>query len=764
MLYKRSSKKARSFYVYSFLFYRKLRKKGRVYILRNKLLLSMFIVFVITFSIAKTDGSTKSKVQSIIIEVEGDPEKHKTYIETYYPSINVITTYNLLFKGLALQASPDKLAKISSLEFIKALHPVHTYQTNITLSPNRNNNLKEQPHTVFPSDLNTTSYTGRGIKVGVIDTGIDYNHPDLAGNYVAGYDLVDLDDDPMETPENSREGPPTLHGTHVAGIIAANGSLQGVAPEASIYAYRALGPGGKGSSVQVIAALEQAVKDEVDVINLSLGNSINGPDYPTSMAVNRAVELGVAVVIANGNSGPDNWTVGSPATAEKALSVGALAHPETIPILYERNEDKKIPLTLMLGSIPWEIERAHEIVSSDELDSMIRGKIVLFKRGEVPFYDLAKEAEMAGAAAVIIANNEEGELQGSIEQEDPITIPVTAISKDDGDWLIKQMKKDTLYIETIFKEKGETIAPFSSRGPVTVNWDMKPELLAPGTNILSTIPGGYLALQGTSMAAPHVAGAIALMKEAKPQWTNEQIIGALKTTATPIKNDKQEFIAPNIQGIGKVEINQALQTNTIIDNPLLAFGKIDEVRERKVKHIKVKNNSNNKQTYFFTIPKKQAGMSWHLPTSFSLEKQEEVTIPIELNITPSIMQNGIHQGWLTLNEKENQYYLPYSFINNEADYPKVMGFEFSLEPYTHNMYEYHLYITEEIKNVTVNLYNLDTLMFEAPLLDLDEVEVGVNEGFIKKATLNKQGHYFAIVTVQLEDGTYQSYQTDLYLE
>ncbi|MFP3360179.1 S8 family serine peptidase, partial [Planococcus sp. SIMBA_143] len=92
------------------------------------------------------------------------------------------------------------------------------------------------------------------------------------------YDLVDLDEDPMETQAN--QGIPTMHGTHVAGIIAADGELKGVAPDAEIYAYRALGPGGSGTSVQVIAAMEQAVKDGVDVMNLSLGNNVNGPDYP----------------------------------------------------------------------------------------------------------------------------------------------------------------------------------------------------------------------------------------------------------------------------------------------------------------------------------------------------------------------------------------------------------------------------------------------------------------------------------------------------
>src|SRR5699024_6505866 len=166
----------------------------------------------------------------------------------------------------------------------------------------------------LPAMLNKTPYTGKGVKVGVIDTGIDYNHPDLEANYRGGYDLVDLDDDPMETdatqgmptipgthvsgiiaaqgemngiaadadnhPDlvanygggydlvdldddpvetDATQGMPTIHGTHVSGIIAANGEMKGIAPDADIYAYRALGPGGSGSSVQVIAALERAV-------------------------------------------------------------------------------------------------------------------------------------------------------------------------------------------------------------------------------------------------------------------------------------------------------------------------------------------------------------------------------------------------------------------------------------------------------------------------------------------------------------------------
>src|SRR5699024_12848392 len=120
------------------------------------------------------------------------------------------------------------------------------------------------------------------------DTGIDYNHPDLMANYAGGFDLIDPDDDTTETQKT--EGRPTLHGTHVAGIIGANGDLRGVAPNAEIHAYRALGPGGSGTSVQVIAALEQAVEDGVDVINLSLGIGVNGTDYSSSIS---GIEYGV---------------------------------------------------------------------------------------------------------------------------------------------------------------------------------------------------------------------------------------------------------------------------------------------------------------------------------------------------------------------------------------------------------------------------------------------------------------------------------------
>lgn len=729
------------------------------------LLISLFYIFHPLISLAEAG----KKEDSIIIEVEGDPEERKEFIEKNYPFIDVITTYELLFNGIALQGSQRNLEKMESLEFIKAIHTVQTYKSLPDVKTNHSmretyEKLKQTEYDVIPSDLNDTKYTGNGIKVGVVDTGIDYDHPDLKNNYKAGYDLVDLDEDPMETVKE--EGIPTIHGSHVAGIIAADGDLEGVAPDADIYAYRALGPGGAGSSIQVIAAMEQAVKDGVDVLNLSLGNSVNGPDYPTSLAVNRAVELGTAVVIANGNSGPNHWTVGAPATASKAFSVGASTHPQKIPYLVEPKSNRPFLPQVMMGSVPWDLERSHQIISGEE-EGDLYGKIALLKRSDIPFYDLAKAAEEKGAEAVLIVNNEDEMIRGSIDTgQEPIEIPVAMISKEDGEWLDRQMANDSVYLETAYEKMDITTAPFSSRGPVTVNWDIKPDILAPGTNILSTVPGGYQALQGTSMAAPHVAGVIALIKEAHPDWNTEQIYGAIETTAIPLKDEEGNLLDPIMQGMGEIQPNDAIETDAIIHGAKLSFGKIENYHETKMVQVKIENKTNQDQTYYFDIPKKQKGITWELPQTFTVKKQETKTFPVKVTITSPQVKEGLHQGWLKLNRKDSDqsYQLPYLFINQTTDNPKAMGFQFALKPFSDDSYTYQLYVTEPAEKVKVDLYDPQTLLFDRTLLTAEGLQIGMNEGEMDKDEIGNPGNYIAIITVYLEDGTYESYETIVMIE
>jgi len=169
---------------------------------------------------------------------------------------------------------------------------------------------------------------GEGIRVAVIDTGIDYTHPALGGGFgpgykvAGGYDFYNGDADPFD--DNG-------HGTHVAGIIAADSdSLIGVAPRATLYAFKVLNSDGAGSASDVIAGIEAAAdpngdgdtSDHVDVANLSLGG-LGGADDPQSRAVDAAVAAGVVMCVAAGNSG-GFAIIGSPGTARSAITVGAI--------------------------------------------------------------------------------------------------------------------------------------------------------------------------------------------------------------------------------------------------------------------------------------------------------------------------------------------------------------------------------------------------------------------------------------------------------
>ncbi|MCF3942737.1 S8 family serine peptidase [Oceanobacillus alkalisoli] len=694
------------------------------------------------------------ELETVIIEVEGDAEVHADYIKKYHPFIEVVATYSTLFNGIALQGKPQQLERLHTAEFITGIHDVQTYKAEPVRSSG-------QPQTQQAGEVPAHAHTGKNIKVGVIDTGIDYTHPDLKDNFAGGYDLFDLDEDPMETMPG--EGMPTSHGTHVAGIIAANGKLQGIAPDASLYAYRALGPGGFGSTVHVLAALEQAVKDEMDVINLSLGNEVNGPDYPTSLAVDKAVELGIPVIIANGNSGPAPWTVGSPATAKNALAVGAVQAPTEMPYLYHAQEKQEISLTAMQGAPAWELAKDYKLINADENRTDLNGKIALFKRSEITFRDLALKAQENGAAAVLIYNNEPGELHGGLDNEDgAVKIPVAGITQEDGEWLTEYTGT---YIDTVYESLDTTIAPFSSRGPATVNWQIKPNVAAPGAAINSTVPGGYEHLSGTSMAAPYVAGAVALLKEAHPDWSVDKIYHALETTATPLQTETGEFQAPSIQGHGVIQPHQAIEAPTIISNGTLEAGKITDRREEKQFTIQLENRTSETQQFTFDVPKRKQGMEWKLPLSFKIEPHATEEIKVALKVTSPKLLEGIQEDFLTLKEQtENKtYHLPYLFVNQSADQPKIAGIEFSLKPFSDDIYSYTLYTTEELQLVSIDLYDPDTLTYRGNLLELKEPSVGMNEGEIPSYKL-APGNYLGIITAINNDKEIETTEIPLHIE
>ncbi|HZH58577.1 MAG TPA: S8 family serine peptidase [Metabacillus sp.] len=705
----------------------------------------------------EVDEDQIQKMMVIVREEEFEEMKESL---SPHPNVVIHQTYQHVFYGFSIEGPVRELDKIKENQAVIHWSPIVSYASQIDESVPFIGG--EEVRGLF--DSGDHRLTGKGIKVAVIDTGIDYEHPDLRRNYAGGYDVIDGDQDPLETSDVRGEG--TIHGTHVAGIIAANGKLRGMAPEADIYAYRALGPGGMGTSDQVIAAIDLAIKDKVDIINLSLGNNVNGPDWPTSLALDRAVESGIVAVTSSGNSGPDLWTVGSPGTSSKAISVGASSPPIHLPFLSISGLKNPIPIHLLQGAKPWDLKSLDEMVyvglgREDDFKESIKGKIALIERGKIPFTEKVVNAKKRGAKAVIIFNNVKGNFAGSLEV--PLDISVASISKKDG-IAIKKLLNYRPVVRTIYEKEEDELADFSSRGPVTTTWAIKPDIVAPGVAIDSTIPDGYLSLHGTSMAAPHVAGACALIKQAHPNWSPEQIKASLMNTAIKLQDDKGRKLAPNEQGAGRINVKQAIEAEVLIYPGSLTFGQFDtnHPRTKKTETVIIDNQSNVKKTITFQTPKNKPGIRWVLPNKIVIKPGEKKQVEVGVDITPSQMKQGINEGWLTIYQGETVTEIPYAYVIDEPDYPRIMGFELTYGD-TPDTFKYQMYLPGGADEAGIALYDPDSLAFVGYLDWLYEAPRGLIEGEMKAEDLKVPlGNYKAIVFAN-KNGQENYLETDILL-
>jgi minor extracellular serine protease Vpr len=657
-----------------------------------------------------------------------------------HPDLQLRHTFREALAGFSVKGPPASIAALAKDNQIISVSPVNVYHAQMA------ENVKiiggEEIRGFY--DLNDNRLTGKGVTVGVIDTGVDYTHPDLRRSYGGGRDIVDGDLDPMETKSTNDPSQATLHGTHVAGIIAGNGRIQGVAPEATIVAYRALGPGGAGTTEQVLAAIEQAIKDKVDIMNLSLGNDVNGPDLPISLALNRAVDKGIVAVAASGNSGPNVWTVGAPGTASKAISVGAST--PTIQVPYLQTEDsQEIRIEPMAGSQTWAFDHPVEIVfagmgAKTELKD-VNGKIALIKRGGLTFTEKAKNAQAAGAIAVLIYNNTAGSFIGNLEQS--LAIAVGSLSKGDGEFL---QRKGRLAARLKIREEKDRLADFSSRGPVTGSWEIKPDLVAPGVAINSTVPGGYLPLQGTSMAAPHVAGACALVKQAHPDWAPDQIKAALMNTAKPLVKKDQYPYHTYEQGAGRIQVDEAVKATTLVTPSSIQFGKFQLAGQenRHKAYVSVENTTDHPQTYAFRLPQSAEGLHWRFPLAFTLAPKEKREVKIELSVEIQYFKRKIYDGYLTLHAGSTDIRLPYIYVLEEPNYPRVMGFDFGAGDKP-GSYRYEVYLPGGAEEFGIALFTAADYRFVGYLDSGQNIQKGLIRKEISADQLPPDGTYLAKV-------------------
>ena len=502
-------------------------------------------------------------------------------------------------------------------------------------------NATSVPFLGVPAVWQSTGFTGENIIVGIIDTGLDYTHANFGGpGTAAAYDAADAlditigdagdaglfgpdapkvkggfdfsgdtydassDDPAINTP---KPDPDPLdcqgHGSHVGGTTGGFGVLAdgttygddegetydesthlnefkvgpGVAPNVDLYALRVFGC--DGSTDLTVNAIDWAVDNELDVINMSLGSPFGRATDPSAVASTNAAAAGVIVVASAGNSGANPYITGAPGAGDGAISVAAVDSSATfpaailglstgasvtainanaadlpagpLPIHVLRNPDGTVSLGcngIGAGGAPLPGSTPGEYAAQN-----VAGKIVVTVRGGCARVARAVHAQQAGAAGAIMIDTSpgfppfEGEITGNPDipgHEYLVTIPFLGVRgvlgpnpTEDGDLVVAADGGTTTLTATTLTNPGfRGFASFSSGGPRNGDSAAKPNIAAPGVSTLSTDVGtgtGGTRMSGTSMASPHVAGVAALVRESHPDWSVEDVSAAIQNYADP---------------------------------------------------------------------------------------------------------------------------------------------------------------------------------------------------------------------------------------
>jgi subtilisin family serine protease len=528
--------------------------------------------------------------------------------------------------------SPDQIGKLRGLADVNQLYPVNTY----TLGPE---SATPDLATALPmtgADIaqNEMGLTGAGVKVAVMDTGIDVDHPDLGGDgspnggpfpnsrILKGWDFVgdDYNADPTSPSYQPVPHPDPNpddcngHGTHVAGIVGANGDptkggAKGVAPGVTFGAYRVFGCAGSVTDDVMIAAMERILDDKMDVLNMSIGDAFNNwPNSPTAAASDALVDAGIVVVASIGNSqSPPNelglYAAGAPGVGSKVIGTASFDNshvalntftvtPAGLTIGY--GNAAAAPVAPLSGSLP--LAKTGTPSTANDACAVagalpdLTGKAVLIRRGTCGFYEKSRRAELAGAAAVVLYNNAPGRFSPTVAvvagsaDEKPVTIPVVAVSDAEGVAINNAIAAGAQTLNwqsttgTFVNPTGGLLSSFTSYG-LAADLSHKPDIGAPGGLIRSTYPlenGGYATISGTSMASPHVAGAAALLKQARPGLAAADFRGVLQNSADPKPWSGNPGIGFNDyvfrQGAGMVDIDDAIRSTTTITPAKVSLG------------------------------------------------------------------------------------------------------------------------------------------------------------------------------------------------
>ncbi|KAF7553963.1 hypothetical protein G7046_g6947 [Stylonectria norvegica] len=618
---------------------------------------SVFVALLATLSTAlgvEKVGEKKVGARvpgAYIFEFEDDHDAADFYVKTAADGETRMTFDYKLFKGASIQFNDidnaeDKAARIAALPAVKQMWPVQLYKiptpiVEWTGTPDKeyaiskkravNETAKDtfSTHVMTQVDkLRADGVTGKGIKIAVVDTGIDYKHPalggcfgpdclvtfgtDLVGDAYTGFNKPSPDSDPMDC---------AGHGTHVAGIVAAQENafgFTGGAPGVTLGAYRVFGCEGQAGNDVLIAAFNQAFEDGADIITASIGGPSGWSEEPWAVAVSRIVDQGVPCMVSAGNEGDIGLFYASTAAEGKGVSaIASFDNTKSLALLslshYSVNGSKQEEFGYTPGEpAAWDDVKlplwspSYDITAPDAgCDAYpantpdLSGYIVLIRRGTCTFVQKAQNAANAGAKYIMVYNSAQGTTKIAVTEVEGILASGMVTAEQGESWisLLKVGSKVELemvgaahagvhLLQIDNKVTGGALSTFTSWGP-TWEMDVKPQFGTPGGSILSTYPtalGSYAVLSGTSMACPLAAAIVALIIEVRGKLDPVVIENLMSASANPqLFNDGTafyDFIAPvPQQGGGLVQAWDAAHATTLLSPSSLSFNDTDHFVE-----------------------------------------------------------------------------------------------------------------------------------------------------------------------------------------
>lgn len=621
-----------------------------------------------------------SAVKSYRAQLSAQRNEFKKWLQANAPKAKITGQYDISLNAVAVQLNGASLATLASAPQVQHVEYQSFYYPT-----------DDDPDLAIISALDawavnggSSANAGEGVKVAIVDSGIDFTHPcfddegypvqtQLGNTRFTNNKVIVAKVFNMKTP--SRGYTPEAidsHGTHVAGTVACNYNtpvsvggvtvpynMSGVAPRALLGNYNVFPADvGNARSEDIMNALEAAYADGFDVANMSLGGGAAGIQDLLTIAVDNLDEANMVVAVAAGNSGPGHYTIESPGSAARALTAGAstVGHSLYTTVTVDGTTYDSVrgdfgqytvsgPLAVLEdpASIYGGLSAACAAISED-----LTNEIALISRGDCDFSVKVQNVQDAGAIGVVVVNRVPGLfVMGQNGTPNQPTIPAYMVDLVDRSTLMASEGKTTSLNAPFYafnSADNDIMGDFSSQGPTDVDFRVKPDVVAPGVNVLSSIPVSYCGgnpcfafFQGTSMATPHLAGSAAIVRWLHPTWSAAQVRSAIVNTAD--QNVLRDYDGTttatdvNIIGAGRENLLSAVNATVALDPVSVSFGAVPSGSgQTQTFDVVLTNLSGSAATFDVAVSAGSGGVDFSVsPASLNLGAGASGTVTVTMS-------------------------------------------------------------------------------------------------------------------------------------